>query len=101
MNMRSRAHGLGRALLPGLLLLAMSAPAAKAQVLYGSIVGTVQDASGGVIPGANVTITNRGTSQTRQASTDENGRYVFERAGRLLRLGRHGRWIQRLHRRKR
>jgi hypothetical protein len=58
-------------------LVCFSAPAAKAQVLYGSVVGTVQDSSGGVVPGATVTITNRGTSQVRSASTNESGGYTF------------------------
>jgi hypothetical protein len=34
----------------------LAAPAVHAQVLYGSIVGTVTDASGAALPGATVTI---------------------------------------------
>ena len=49
----------------------------KAQVLYGSIVGEVKDASGGFIPGASVTVANKGTSLTRQEVTDETGRFSF------------------------
>ena len=79
MDSHQRAYGLrtGYKSLLALLLFVLSTQAANAQVLYGSIVGTVQDSSGGVIPGATVTITNRGTSQSRTASTDENGNYTF------------------------
>ncbi|MEZ5362024.1 MAG: carboxypeptidase-like regulatory domain-containing protein [Bryobacterales bacterium] len=76
-HLRALWRRIGYVSLLGLLLVALGTPSAQAQVLYGSIVGTVQDSSGGVIPGATVTITNRGTSQTREASTDENGRYTF------------------------
>lgn len=50
---------------------------AGAQVLYGTMVGTVEDQTGGVIPGATVTITNRATRQTREAVTSEAGSYSF------------------------
>jgi hypothetical protein len=58
-------------------MLAWSAPALQAQVLYGSLVGTVQDPTGGVVPNATVTITNRGTSQTQETTTGGNGGYVL------------------------
>ncbi|MCX6632056.1 MAG: carboxypeptidase-like regulatory domain-containing protein, partial [Candidatus Solibacter sp.] len=35
--------------------------AAPAQTFYGSILGTVTDASGAVVPGATVSLTNSGT----------------------------------------
>lgn len=47
----------------------------KAQSTYGSIVGTVTDASGAVVPGAKVTITNAGTSEARSARTDSSGNF--------------------------
>ena len=45
-----------------LLLLSVSA---HAQILYGSITGTVTDKTGAVIPGVAVTITNQGTAAVR------------------------------------
>ena len=47
------------------------------QVYTGEIVGTVIDQSGGVIPGAAVTITNEGTAFTAKMTTGGDGRYVF------------------------
>jgi hypothetical protein len=48
-----------------------------AQTFYGSIVGIVSDSSGGVIPGASVSLTNLGTAENRGAVTDSNGNYRF------------------------
>ena len=48
---------------------------AYSQVLYGSIVGTITDPSGAVVPGAVVTATDIGTGQTRTDTTDQSGRY--------------------------
>jgi len=50
---------------------------AFAQVTTADIVGRVTDASGAVLPGANVTITNEGTRDVRSAPTNESGDYVF------------------------
>jgi hypothetical protein len=48
---------------------------ATAQVLYGSVVGDVKDATGAALPGATVVATNRGTGLTRQVVTDAAGHY--------------------------
>jgi hypothetical protein len=48
----------------------------SAQVLYGSIVGTVTDPSGAAVPGATVTITNNSTAESRDLKTDSGGRYT-------------------------
>jgi len=58
-------------------LVVLSTGTAQSQVLYGSIVGTIEDASGAVIPGANVTITNVATSATRQTTSDAQGRFTI------------------------
>ena len=59
------------------LLALFYAPALLAQVLYGSIVGTVRDATGAVLPGATVTITHNETKATRETATDATGSYRF------------------------
>jgi len=47
----------------------------NAQVLYGSLVGTVTDQTGAVVPNATITITNVNTGQTREITTDNAGHY--------------------------
>ncbi len=49
----------------------------RAQVLYGSIVGNVTDASNAPVPGAAVTITSRETAQSRETVSNESGGYSF------------------------
>jgi len=58
-----------------MLMLALSVAPAAAQVLYGSITGTVEDPSGSVVPGAKVTAINTGTGQVVEAVSDSNGNY--------------------------
>lgn len=48
---------------------------ASAQVLYGSLVGTVEDQSGATVPGATITATNAATNQSYSDTTDAAGRY--------------------------
>src|SRR3954466_2525087 len=48
-----------------------------AQVLYGSIVGSVTNGSGAALPGATVTIEQTETKLTRELITDANGVYHF------------------------
>jgi Carboxypeptidase regulatory-like domain len=49
----------------------------EAQVLYGSMVGTVTDQSGSAVPGASVVITNLETNDARNAQTDSGGVYTI------------------------
>jgi hypothetical protein len=53
------------------------APAAGAQVLYGSMVGNVHDSTGAMLPGATVVIMHEATKLTREATTDPSGAYTF------------------------
>ena len=55
---------------------ALTASAAIAQILYGSIVGVVRDPQGGVMPGATVTIVNKETNLTKEAMTDADGSFT-------------------------
>ena len=48
----------------------------SAQTL-GTITGEVRDSSGGLIPGATVTVTNTGTNATREVQSNEAGLYSF------------------------
>jgi carboxypeptidase family protein len=57
-----------------LLILAVASPA-FAQLPTGTILGTVRDASGGVIPGATLTATNSDTGLMRTAISSEDGSY--------------------------
>jgi len=57
------------------LLLGVIAQPAAAQVLYGSVVGTVADQSGAVIPGASVELANQNTGQTYTGETGAAGQY--------------------------
>jgi hypothetical protein len=54
---------------------ALSQRSALGQILYGSLVGTVTDQSGAVVPGAQVTATDVLTGQVRQDTSDASGRY--------------------------
>lgn len=51
------------------------APVALAQVLYGSIIGTVTDQTNSVVPNTVVRVTNASTGLFRDASTDSAGYY--------------------------
>jgi outer membrane receptor protein involved in Fe transport len=48
-----------------------------AQQVTGDVVGTVTDNTGGVIPGASVTIKNQGTGEARTAKSNEQGEFTF------------------------
>jgi hypothetical protein len=52
-------------------------PLLVAQSFYGSIVGTVNDSTGAVVPGATVTVTNLGTNEKHSMNTDAAGGYRF------------------------
>jgi hypothetical protein len=54
-----------------------STTTAEAQVLYGSIVGNVTDAQGGVMPGVTLTATNTGTGLKVETVSDDAGAYAF------------------------
>lgn len=59
------------------LFAAVFEPAASSQVLYGSLTGTVTDASGAAVPGAKVQATNTLTGAVKQSTTDDRGTYLF------------------------
>ena len=61
------------------LLIALTAaltPPAGSQPVSGNIVGTVKDASGGVLQGAKVMVTNEGTNARYETVANERGEYA-------------------------
>src|SRR5437016_10654155 len=54
-----------------------TAQRADAQVLFGSVSGTVTDQSGAGVPKAHVTLINKATSIQREADTDDSGHYTI------------------------
>ena len=58
-----------------LLAFMLGSESANAQVLYGSITGTVTDQSGAVVPNAIITLTNQETAEKRNATADGSGGY--------------------------
>lgn len=72
--------GRGQVLFAVLLFCAailLAASPIEAQVLYGSIVGTVTDASNNTVPQTTVRITDTRTNQTRETQTNDTGTYSF------------------------
>jgi hypothetical protein len=59
----------------GLLICCAFTVSTFGQAVYGSIFGTITDASGAAVPNAKVTITNTGTNVTETAKTNESGNY--------------------------
>lgn len=66
-----------RALAVALVCVGVFAVSTHAQNIFGSIVGTVSDPSGAVLPKANITITNLSTGEKRSAETDVQGNYAI------------------------
>jgi Carboxypeptidase regulatory-like domain len=60
-----------------ILALLFTVSSCIAQTTFGSIVGTLTDSTGGVIPGVQVRLTNLDTSETRTATADADGLYQF------------------------
>jgi hypothetical protein len=67
------------------LVAVLVATSALAQTPTGTILGSVKDAQGAVVPGATVTATNLGTQYSRSGVTDDTGEYAL----RLLPIGNY------------
>jgi hypothetical protein len=65
--------GIGGAVL--LCMALISGPIARSQVLYGSLTGTVTDASKAAVPNAPVSVVNQGTGATRTTMANGQGEY--------------------------
>src|SRR5579863_10084897 len=70
--LRFRAH-----LMLTALVFLLAAPVLRAQIDTGTILGTVKDQTGAVVPGAKVTVTNEGTSFSLVTTTGPDGSYTF------------------------
>src|SRR6476646_1438098 len=64
-----------RTLLAGSTWLLLCAPLLAQS--FGTITGAVKDSTGAVVPGATVTVVNKGTNSTRTTSSNEVGLYEF------------------------
>jgi hypothetical protein len=73
---RSR-HSIGRVVAALLLSLIFSLGGVRAQSTFGTILGTVKDNSGAVVPGAAVRLTNTDENTSRETTTNGNGDYEF------------------------
>src|SRR5258707_11721424 len=69
-----RVKGLGISLL--VIMAIAPLVSAQTQITTGTIQGTVTDANGAVVPGANVEIKNLDTNLSRTLTTDDGGRFV-------------------------
>jgi hypothetical protein len=58
-----------------LLFLSLILSVAHAQISTGTIVGLVEDNTGGAVPGASVTLTQTATGQVRQTQTNDHGQF--------------------------
>jgi Carboxypeptidase regulatory-like domain len=60
-----------------LIVVALVCPIAYGQAVKGTLLGTVTDGSGAVVPGAGITITEVNTGISRSTETNASGYYVF------------------------
>ena len=60
-----------------LIVVALVCPMAYGQAVKGTLLGTVTDGSGAVVPGAGITITEVNTGISRSTETNASGYYVF------------------------
>ncbi len=70
----------GRAIACGLfsvILLLSCSLLLRAQSTYGSLTGTVVDVTGAAVPGATVTLINKGTDEKQSQAAGETGLYSF------------------------
>ncbi len=76
MSANGRTRFLGQFLFLAIAVCISESPT-WAQIDQGAIRGTVQDPSGGVVPGAKVTLTNEGTGLALETTTGNDGSYTF------------------------
>ena len=57
------------------IITCLAPPDASAQAVSGTILGTVKDTTGAIVPGATVTVTNTNTGFSRSVVSDQHGEY--------------------------
>jgi outer membrane receptor protein involved in Fe transport len=62
-------------MMKSLLVVVIALGTARAQISTGTIVGTVKDSSGGVVPNASVTLKELSTAQTHETRTGDSGQF--------------------------
>ena len=72
-----RFKKLGLVFFATILIFALTPTTGWGQNVYGTIAGTVTDATGAAISEATVTLTNLGTSEAHNKTTDSSGTYTF------------------------
>jgi hypothetical protein len=87
MDSRSRAP---RLVLASLLSLLLASSTTNAQTYRGTLLGTIYDGTGAVVPGATVTATNAATGVARTTVSDPEGNYVLTE----LPVGQYGVSVQ-------
>src|SRR6476619_1774834 len=79
--LRGRSKGLGcaaiRAAAAVCTLAFLNSPAFGQGSTTATVRGNIQDSSGGVLPGATVTVTNTGTKAVQTAVSDDRGQYLI------------------------
>src|SRR6266581_1021172 len=66
-----------RKICASIALLCLGAVCGYSQAVNATLLGTITDSSGGVIPNAKVTVTEVNTGVTRSGQTNESGNYTF------------------------
>jgi Carboxypeptidase regulatory-like domain len=61
-----------------IMLSGLSAPALRAQAIYGSIYGQVTDQTGAVVPNATITVTDESKNTSVQVTSSDQGEYLVE-----------------------
>src|SRR6266571_1613934 len=88
------ARRLWSAVLAVAVLVLVGTPAvAQSQLGSGSLSGVVTDSSGGVVPDADVTVTNEGTGEVRKTTTGPAGQFtvpVLPTGDHSVRVGKAG-----------
>ena len=79
MRTTSKVSPLALSLTLCLTLVAATFGTTLGQAVYGSVIGTVTDASGAAVPNASVTITNAGTNVSETTQTNASGNYTLTR----------------------